>query len=172
MAKKDISPIVGNRVRLRLLTESDLPVTRSWRNQDHIRKWFLTSKEINSEEHHAWFLNYKDRDDDFVFIIEEAETCRAIGQISLYNIDWRCRQAEYGRLMIGETDVVGKGFAHEASVLLVDYAFKQFGLNEIILEVFASNTHAIAIYNKCGFKVVDHYENILKMSKRVKEGLD
>jgi len=49
-------------------------MTRAWRNQDHIRKWFFHSDPITTEQHLAWWQRYQDRDDDFVFIIEETET--------------------------------------------------------------------------------------------------
>ena len=51
-------------------------MTLAWRNQDHIRRWFLTSDLISPEQHRAWFEQYQDRDDDFVFVIEETETLK------------------------------------------------------------------------------------------------
>lgn len=97
------------RVRLRLLEESDLSMTLAWRNQDHVRKWFFHSDIIAADQHRRWFEQYRDRDDDFVFVIEEAETLRrAIGQASIYNIDWAARRAEFGRLLIGDPEGGGR----------------------------------------------------------------
>ncbi len=70
MAKRLIPPIVGERVRLRLLEEADLPRTLAWRNQDHIRRWFVHSDVISPEQHRRWFGAYRERDDDFVFVVE------------------------------------------------------------------------------------------------------
>jgi len=86
--KRSMPPLVNGRVRLRLLEESDLPLTLAWRNQDDTRRWFFSSASISSEQHRAWFDQYKNRDDDFVFVIEEIDTLkRAIGQVALYHVD-------------------------------------------------------------------------------------
>ena len=61
----------AGRIRLRLLEEQDLPQTLAWRNQDHIRRWFFSSERLTPEQHAGWFARYRQRDDDFVFIIEE-----------------------------------------------------------------------------------------------------
>jgi hypothetical protein len=80
-------------------------MTLAWRNQDHIRTWFFHSDVITPEQHRRWFDAYRGRDDDFVFVIEETEELRRpVGQVALYYIDWEPGTAEYGRLMIGDTD--------------------------------------------------------------------
>ena len=153
MLKRNIEPAAGETVRLRLLTEADLPTTRAWRNQDNIRRWFIHSDKISEIEHLEWFKNYSIRDDDFIFVIEEITNgLRPIGQVSIYRIDWDTQRAEFGRLMIGEPDAAGKGYAYEASCLAADIAFITLGLREIYLEVFIENVKAISIYKKMGFK--------------------
>src|SRR5581483_6314281 len=144
MAKRKISPLVSSRVCLRLLEEVDLPMTLAWRNQDHIRQWFVHSAILTWEQHHNWCQRYFQRDNDFIFIIEDRqERSLPVGQISLYNIEWERQRAEYGRLMIGETLGAGKGFAKEATQLLLNYAFGLLGLTEVYLEVFSHNLPAI-----------------------------
>jgi diamine N-acetyltransferase len=170
MAKRQISPLVSDRVRLRLLEEADLPMTLAWRNQDHIRQWFVHSAVLTWEQHHNWCGQYFQRDDDFIFIIEDRQQAnRPIGQISLYNIEWPQRRAEYGRLMIGEASAAGKGFAKEATQVLLDYAFHSLKLTEVHLEVFTHNVSAIAIYHGCGFQEVGEQNGLKKMSIRVAE---
>ena len=63
-------------VGLRLLEERDLPRTLAWRNQDHIRRWFFSGERLTAEQHARWFARYRQRDDDFVFIIEEIQGSR------------------------------------------------------------------------------------------------
>src|SRR5262245_27558728 len=89
VSKRSIAPLVNGRVRLRLLEEEDLPLTLVWRNQDENRQWFFSSDIIAPEQHRRWFDQYRDRDDDFVFVIEEIDTLkRPVGQLSLYRIEW------------------------------------------------------------------------------------
>jgi diamine N-acetyltransferase len=71
MQKRHIPPWQAGRVRLRLIEAQDLPRTLAWRNQEHVRRWFFDSEPLAHEQHAAWFARYQQRDDDFVFIIEE-----------------------------------------------------------------------------------------------------
>jgi len=141
-------------------------MTLRWRNQDHIRKWFFHSDVITPEQHQAWFKRYLQQDDDYVFIIEEvAATLRPVGQVAIYHIDWAARQAEFGRLMIGEPEAIGRGLARAATGLLTDMAMDTLGFREIYLEVFADNVPALTIYTACGFQITGRRDNILHMSK-------
>lgn len=166
MPKRSIAALVNGRVRLRLLEEADLPMTLAWRNQDHIRRWFLTSSVIPEERHRAWWEQYRERDDDFVFVIEATEDGqRPVGQVALYAVDWAAGRAEFGRLMIGDAQTAGRGLAKLATACLVDTALGPWQLNEITLEVRCDNLRAIAIYEACGFSTVGEADGVITMRK-------
>lgn len=166
MVKRHIPPIVAEGVRLRLLREADLPLTLRWRNQDHIRRWFFHSEPIAPDQHHAWYERYRERDDDFVFVIERPDAPpQPVGQVALYGIDWAARRGEYGRLMIGEPAAAKKGLARVATAALLKAAFA-WGLDEIYLEVLADNARALAVYHACGFAVTQADQRVIKMSCR------
>lgn len=165
MPKRDLPPFEDERIILRILEKADLPLTLSWRNQDHIRKWFLNTAVISEEQHYAWFERYEELDTDFVFIILAKELGNIpVGQISLYGIDWQVNSAEFGRLMIGHPAAKGKGYAKQATRLLLAYGFNQMGLKEIHLEVKEENEPAIAIYKAAGFVEINKKEGLLRMS--------
>ncbi len=167
MPKRHVPSLVSGRVRLRLLEEADLPMTRAWRNQDHIRRWFFNSDIITPEQHHAWWRRYHERDDDFVFVIEETDTLkRPIGQVALYNIDWAAGRAEFGRLMIGEAAAQGQGLARLATSTIVDEALTAWAINEVYLEVLPENLPALAIYRSCGFRELGCHVGVIHMEKR------
>jgi RimJ/RimL family protein N-acetyltransferase len=143
MRKRQIEPFAHGRVRLRLLSEPDLPMTLAWRNQDHIRKWFFDSAPITAEQHRAWFAQYADRDDDFVFIIEETrEFLKPVGQLAVYKIDYAVGRGEFGRILIGEADAARTGLAREATRLLVHFTFEQLGLIEVV--AFVKNDNLVS----------------------------
>jgi RimJ/RimL family protein N-acetyltransferase len=151
--KRSVPPIPGPRVRLRLVEPDDLPRTLAWRNQDQVRQWFVHSAVLTWEQHEGWYRKYLDRDDDSLFLIEETDRLhKPIGQVSLYKLDWRVGSAEFGRILIGEPDAHGAGYAHEATAVLLDFAFRDWGLREVYLEVFAHNARAIRVYEQCGFR--------------------
>ena len=167
MSKRQLPPIENASVRLRLLEERDLGMTRDWRNHDDIRKWFLTSSIISPEQHAAWFAQYRDRDDDFVFVIEDtASLQRPVGQVSIYAIDWQQKQAKFGRLLIGDPRARGKGLARQAVDALIAESFNRLGIEELRLEVLRDNARAIALYEACGFAVDGAEGQEIRMVKR------
>jgi RimJ/RimL family protein N-acetyltransferase len=166
MAKRTVGPLCGERVTLRLLEPGDLGLTREWRNQDHIRRWFFHPDVVSSEQHEAWFARYRERDDDFVFVIEETRDLRRpVGQVSLYGVDWERGRAEYGRLMVGDPDAAGRGLAREATQVLLDWALGPLGLREVYLEVMADNLPAIAVYRACGFSETGGEDGVVRMAR-------
>jgi diamine N-acetyltransferase len=166
MGKRLIPPLQTGGIRLRLLEERDLAQTLAWRNQDHIRRWFFSSDRLAPEQHAGWFARYQERDDDFVFIIEQTEgDVRPIGQAAIYYVDWPRGKAVFGRLMIGEADAAGRGLARAATAALVDLARDQLGLRELYLEVMPGNLPAIRVYESCGFEVTGSTEKSLRMTR-------
>jgi len=168
MEKRPIPPWQSGRIRLRLLEARDLRQTLDWRNQDHIRRWFFFRERLAPDQHRDWFARYQRRDDDFVFVIEETGgELRPIGQASLYNIDWVGGTAEYGRLLIGDADAAGRGFAREATHAIVTLAFERLGLTEVHVEVIPSNIRSIRLCEVCGFEVTGRTDKAVRMSQRV-----
>jgi diamine N-acetyltransferase len=166
MSKRVINPFLKGPIRLRLLEEADLPLTLSWRNQEHIRRWFFYSDVVTPEQHLAWFKQYNPRDDDFTFVIEQVTSpgYRPVGQIALYHIDWEMLRGEYGRLMIGETDLAGKGLARAATEAILQIGFEVLGLQEIFLEVIPSNERAIRLYQTAGFQTTQMGPSSIEMN--------
>ena len=98
MIKKQVVPLASGNCRIRLLEEKDLENLRRWRNQDHIRVWFVHTDKITSEQQHSWWESYQKRDDDYLFIIEETkEGIGPVGAVSLYHIDWENKRGEFAK---------------------------------------------------------------------------
>jgi len=148
--KAEIKPLLGAGVRLRLLQAEDLPLTRFWRNQDHIRRWFFFDGILSEENHLAWYREYLAQEHDYTFMIESLPLGgQPVGQIALYNI--AADRAELGRLMVGEPTAAGKGIAVAAVRCLLQFGFAALDLTGIYLEVYADNAAARRVYAKCGF---------------------
>jgi RimJ/RimL family protein N-acetyltransferase len=164
MAKRQVTPLVEPPLRLRLIEARDLPTTRAWRNRDDVRAWLLTTAPITADQHEAWFRQYQERDDDFVFIIEEIEgLCRPIGQVAIYHVDWAARSAEFGRLMIGEPMARGRGFARQATAMVIRLAFDQWRLRRLSLSVKRTNARAVSIYQSNGFAIDVETDDLVTM---------
>ncbi len=150
--KLSLTPLAGVGFNLRLLGAEDLATTLDWRNREDIRHHFIKSEIISLQQHLSWWEEYCTRDNDFVFVIEETEKLnRPVGQVSLYNIDLKKGEAEYGRLMIGDSKARGKGLARRATEFLLTWAFNSLEIKRIYLRVLKDNTIAINRYRRFGF---------------------
>jgi UDP-4-amino-4,6-dideoxy-N-acetyl-beta-L-altrosamine N-acetyltransferase len=102
-------------------------------------------------EHRRWLADVDARGDRHEFVIVALETNRVVGTIGLSHIDRRHRRAEYG-VLLGEPEARGKGYAADASRLLLRYAFEDLRLQRVFLHVFADNAPALRLYERLGFK--------------------
>ena len=167
MTKRRVEPIDGGRVRLRPLAEFDLPMTLAWRNNEHIRRWFINSDPLTEEQHRGWFARYAQRDDDFVFVIEETqELLKPVGQIAVYNIDRALRRGEFGRMLVGEPEAAGRGLAKEATALLLAYAFGPLGLEEVEAYIKRDNAASLAVFRGLGFREVVERDGLKRLAAR------
>jgi RimJ/RimL family protein N-acetyltransferase len=74
----------------------------------------------------------------------------SIGNIALFDFDWRIRMAELG-VLIGDKEYWNKGYGTEAVGLLIKHAFATLNLNRVFLRVYQTNPRAIRAYEKAGF---------------------
>ena len=80
-----------------------------------------------------------------------------IGFISLKGIDWDSAKAELA-VAICDNQYRSGGYGTEAPTLGIDHVFNSLKLFSIYLSVFPSNTRAIRVYEKIGFKLVKRLE--------------
>ena len=153
----------SNRIILKPLDELDSMEIVRWRNTKYVLDNVFSDQGPTVEEHRKWFEKYSSSVDRVEFVIIVKEINRKIGTIGLSSIDPKDQNAEYG-ILIGEVDMIGKGYAKEASELLIEYGFNQLNLQRIYLNVFEDNANAINLYNKLHFTV----EGILRKSKNKK----
>jgi RimJ/RimL family protein N-acetyltransferase len=150
MTASGIDPIVEGDARIRMLDRTDLPTTLAWRNHPDSRRWFLTTDLIEPSAHERWFEGYRQRDDDYVFIVEVGGVPRA--QVALSSI--HDGEAEFGRLLV-DPEHRGHGVAHLATGLCLRVAREALGLRALTLEVRADNAAAIRAYVRAGFQEVE-----------------
>lgn len=143
--------IEGERVRLRPMEPGDTDDVIRMRSDPAILSRLFSDEPPTPEGHLRWLQRIQEQGDRQEFIILERATDRMIGTIGLSNIEPQHHRAEYG-ILIGERDARGKGFALDASRLLLDYGFNKLGLHRVYLHVFADNEAAIGLYKKLGFQ--------------------
>lgn len=162
-------------VLLTPINEDDIELMRGWRNSPHNSTSFLMTSYIDAGQQRAWYQRYLNKPDDIMFIVNDLSGYNSrIGMVGLYDINMEVGTAEFGRLLIGERFARGRGLGRLITFMICDFAFNQFNLKEIKLEVFSENKIAFGIYETVGFKMVRRYfldgKEVIKMVL-VKENL-
>jgi len=151
---------------LRLIGESDLPVTLGWRNRDDARAWFKTTATLSLDQHRAWYERYAQKPDDLLFVVEVGG--EAVGQVSVYDIDGAAGSAEVGRFLVAG-DHGGRGHMRAAIATLLDLCGDALGLSYVFLEVKAANERARRIYASLGFVEEGVDGDLVRMGRQLKQ---
>lgn len=153
MAKLDFRAS-SERLRLRLLEDRDLDLTRAWRNAS--RSWFENSSEISPAIHRAWFQSYLQDDSQIVLIAEDRISWIPVGQGAIRNFhrdpSTDAVEAEFGRLLV-EPDLMGRGIATEILMAIISEC-RRHGILTLRLSVLSDNVPALRVYERCGFREI------------------
>ena len=142
--------IQGKTIILRPVERTDLERLVTWRNNPSISKHFFNVFPLSLAGQESWFEDLLEREDKQLFIIATKEQV-PVGTVGLDNIDYKNQRAEFGGLLI-EPAHQEKGFALDATMALLQFAFDDLNLNRIYLHVFNWNEPAIKLYLGCGFQ--------------------
>jgi len=129
----------GEFINLRPLTTDDAALTFSWRQSARAQ---LLNKGAESVEQQARWIASRPAS-EFNFMIELKDG-RAVGMISLTDVDRINSRAEPGRFLIGEEAAVqGVPVAAEAMLLVYELAFDRLRLHRVCGTVAGDNTRMI-----------------------------
>jgi len=106
------------------ISESDLELLRTWRNDKQLCKYLRDIGYISKQDQYNWYLKQKEDKDAITLGIHETKQLnRLVGSISLYDIKPNYT-AEIGRILIGDTEAHNKGIGRNAMKALIDYGLK------------------------------------------------
>jgi RimJ/RimL family protein N-acetyltransferase len=141
------------KVHLRELTLNDTDDRYQWCLDREVTKHLNMPEKyppFSREETQAWIkmcINKTNGYEQKAIITEEG---KHIGWIDLKNIDKLNKHAELG-IAIGDKSYWGKGYGLSAMNEMLQWGFKQLGLNKIWLRVEIDNEKAIKSYKKMGY---------------------
>ena len=145
--------IVGRGVILRPPRESDAKYFTQWINNPKVRKYLLSRmpKSLIAEKDWIASMSKPNRfPESIVVVIEVRGDNKPIGTMGLHNINWIDRNATTGS-MIGDLTYQGKGFATDAKMHFLKYAFETLGMHKIISHAFADNLASVKYSECCGY---------------------
>lgn len=130
-------------MQFRKINKNDLKFVNTVRNE-YASEYLHDSRTFSLDDTISWFETYNP---DF-YIIELNE--QSIGYFRLSN-----HSVENKNIYIGadiSIEYKGRGYGKAAYIEFIPFLFKEYDLNKISLEVLATNTVAISLYEKLGFK--------------------
>ena len=145
--------ILGENVRLRPIERADLPRFVEWFSDPELRRHLGVNLPFSLAQEERWFEKLLDRmakEEVLTLTIETVDGAH-IGNVSLFDIDWKDRHAELG-IAIGERDYWGQGYGTDATRTMVRVAFHDLNLHRVFLRVHPDNARAIGCYEKVGFQ--------------------
>jgi RimJ/RimL family protein N-acetyltransferase len=132
-------------ISLKYCTESYV----NWLNDPDVYKYLETRGNQNIQKLRIFLTNIT-KADCFFWAITLKDNNKHIGNIKIDFVNKVHSIAEYGILM-GDKSEWGKGYAYEASKIVIKYLFKENLIRKITLGVLSENVNAINLYNKIGF---------------------
>ncbi|WP_081581595.1 UDP-4-amino-4,6-dideoxy-N-acetyl-beta-L-altrosamine N-acetyltransferase [Pararhodospirillum photometricum] len=148
----------SNRLLLRAIEESDLPIISFWRSQPEVYEYFYEYLPISVRQQKNWYEKQLQDSSEINFVVADIKTGKAIGTVSIYHIDRRSRKAEWGRLIIGDPSARSGGKGAEIEALVLQYSFEHLNLNKLYCEVLLQNEKVVSLHKKFGF----HHEGVLR----------
>jgi len=124
----------------------------SWLNDKEVCKYNSHGEKPYTKEMAVEFINSLQNDESrMVCAVYLKENNLHIGNISLQQIDLRNNSAEIAYLF-GEKQYWNKGYANEASKLLIDYAFNELKLHRLYFGTHTENIGMQKLGEKLRFK--------------------
>lgn len=143
--------LIGERIYLRPLEREDAPTVARWINDPEVNNTLLFQHPLSVQAEQEWIESNNSQREQITLGIVVREGERFIGVVGLKDKSERDRHVSFG-IAIGDKEQWGKGYGTEATILMVDHAFRTMNLNRVMLNVLSENTRGIRAYETAGFK--------------------
>ena len=139
------------RVYLRALELEDYLITYEWRKDEEIQNMVGGPKFfISKEKERQWILNTIQDQNRMVLGIFLKENDQLIGTVNIQDIDWVNRSAHVP-ILIGNKSYWGGGYASEARILALKFAFYERGIHRIWALVLEDNIPSLKLHERMGY---------------------
>lgn len=129
--------------------------TLEWRNSEHVTKYFKIPH-ITKEQHQKWLAClHNNPPSTIAFMIMNGS--EPVGVTYFHSINYVSKEADWG-IYIYDEKCRGKGIGNIALADCIKYAKNNLKLSRLYLDVKESNSRAINLYEKHGFKKVSTEE--------------
>lgn len=134
-------------VRLRNLTQADLPTVMAWRMRPDITRFMNTDPRLTPEGQQRWFEKISADPTQRFWIVEYDGV--PIGSLSIFDIDRVNSRCSWG-YYIAETDYRSLQLATWLEWNLYDHVLLTMGLHKLCNETFVENKYVVQLHKLCG----------------------
>ena len=140
-------------VYLRAFEPDDYTPINNWRkNPANFELTMANKRYISKEREKSWVYERSVNDKvEMYFSICLKENDEMIGYLAIKEIDWINRSAQFGGITIGDVNLRGKGYAFQATLLMLNHVFNELGLNRFYGYWLASHKPSLNLALKLGF---------------------
>jgi [ribosomal protein S5]-alanine N-acetyltransferase len=139
-------------VLLRALEPGDGEAICRFRNDPEVRALlggFSTS--MSRQAALDWINLHRQKHDEVLWAIADKSNDACLGHVGLYRIDYRLQLAEFG-ICFGTKQHWGKGLGAEITRAVLRFGFDELNLEQVRLEVLETNSRAVRLYERLGFR--------------------
>lgn len=150
--KENFTNIETIRIEIRSLKIEDLPTRVEWMNDSRIYASMHFNIPVLLDKTIQWYNNNLNNDCRIDLVFYDLENPKSIlGFAGIVSIDHTVNKAE--TYLFVNPNLIGKGIGSKAKRLLINYAFKQLGLNKLYVITNEDNYASICIQEKFGYKL-------------------
>ncbi len=144
--------IDGSMVYLRPVRLDDASVIRKWHNDPQLMRLArVGEKKTTLKEERIDIQAARKSDREAYHMIMKKLDNSAIGFVRFNYID-RTSGNVWLRVMVGERQAHGKGYAREALQIYLEWLFDVIGVHRVTIECYATNERAVKFYRQLGFR--------------------
>jgi ribosomal-protein-alanine N-acetyltransferase len=144
--------ITGLRILLRPVTLTDAPIINRWHNDPEIiQKARAGIEKTTMQQEKDDIKTARGSIDQAYHLIVTKSNNTPIGFLRIHIIDKHSGNV-WLRIIIGDKNSRGKGYAADALKVYLKWIFNKLGMHRVTLECYATNKRAIKFYRKIGFK--------------------
>ncbi len=143
-------------MKLRNIEEKDAIYMLEWMHDNNVNEFFSVNFKEKTLEDALEFIENSNHNTNELNLAIVDNNDEYLGTISLKNIDYKNKNAEYAISI--RTCAMGKGISKDATSLLLDKAFNELKLHKVYLCVADDNIRAIKFYEKYGFNFEGKFE--------------
>lgn len=119
----------------------------SWLHNPEVTKFLEAGRYPETLDSLRTFVEGFSNTESLFLAIHIKDNDKHIGNIKIDSISRIHQTAEYG-ILLGESTEWGKGYALEASLVVLNHCFRRLNLRKITLGVIAGNVGAVKLYKE------------------------